>query len=251
MSLGRCEAGALPDEVTVFSYGSNMNPKTLRDKRRITPSEEFPCVLRGFEMVMGMRGEPAFEPAYATIRPAPGREAHGVAQRMTRDNVRQLLATEAGGGHPSFGYHLGWVDVERYGGGGTERAVTLMCDERIAGHRERDSVRRASSRYIGIIAEGARESGVDEDYVRWLEALPPHRPRWGSYVLLACFAGFIVPIVVALNAVTRFGAVSVAPTLWRFIYFVIGLMWSVHTLLPGSIMHGGGAGARRHPVFAR
>ena len=99
---------APPGSRVYFAYGSNVNTKTMKGTRGITPSAAYPAVLPGYELVFNVPGLPFIEPAFASVRrvvtgktdDAPSRfarfatETHGVAYVVTDEQWRTILRTE-------------------------------------------------------------------------------------------------------------------------------------------------------------
>ena len=59
---------APPGSRVYFAYGSNVNTKTMKGTRGITPSAAYPAVLPGYELVFNVPGLPFIEPAFASVR---------------------------------------------------------------------------------------------------------------------------------------------------------------------------------------
>ena len=99
---------APPGSRVYFAHGSNVNTKTMKGTRGITPSAAYPAVLPGYELVFNVPGLPFIEPAFASVRrvvtgktdDAPSRfarfatETHGVAYVVTDEQWRTILRTE-------------------------------------------------------------------------------------------------------------------------------------------------------------
>lgn len=176
---------APPGSRVYFAYGSNVNTKTMKGTRGITPSAAYPAVLPGYELVFNVPGLPFIEPAFASVRrvvtgktdDAPSRfarfatETHGVAYVVTDEQWRTILRTETS-------YVREDVTLERFLPASTRVdgdappatpqkifATTLVfADADVGG-----VALLPSARYLGLLREGADEWGLDpswRDYLR-------------------------------------------------------------------------------------
>eukprot|EP00899_Mesostigma_viride_P024271 jgi/Mesvir1/5028/Mv02236-RA.1 len=141
-------------EIPYFAFGANLNQRVLRGRRGITPLAQEPAVLKQYRLAFNMLSLSALEPSFASVEPsAAGDEVHGVLYRLTRSQFLSLCRSEAVTVHPYEGTQ--------------QTAFTL---------RTSDGPWRSpwgldvppSRRYLGLIREGARESGLREE---WLEHL--------------------------------------------------------------------------------
>jgi hypothetical protein len=66
-----------------FAFGSNMNPKALVQRRKITPSQSVPGAVKDWKVTFQFKGFPFMEPAFGNIEQSPGSVAYGVAHEMT------------------------------------------------------------------------------------------------------------------------------------------------------------------------
>lgn len=145
------------DGIWNFAYGGNMNPRVLRERRRITPLESVPGYLDDYRLVFNTRGFPWIEPAFANVQHAPGSRVHGVLHRLTGEQFARLDRYEWGG----VAYRHLEVDVAAYDG----RRIRA----RVYSARYVSREKSPSCRYLALIREGARLSGLDEEYVRMLD----------------------------------------------------------------------------------
>lgn len=143
-----------------FAYGGNMNPRVLSERRRITPLESVAGRLEDYRLSFTARGFPWIEPAFANVEYAPGACVHGVLHRLTGKQFEQLDRYEWGG----VAYRHLELDVTAYDG---RRIRAKVYSARYVS-REKSP----SCRYLALIREGARLSGLDEEYVRMLDRLP-------------------------------------------------------------------------------
>lgn len=177
---------APPGSRVYFAYGSNVNTKTMKGTRGITPSAAYPAVLPGYELVFNVPGLPFIEPAFASVRrvvtgktdDAPSRfarfatETHGVAYVVTDEQWRTILRTETS-------YVREDVTLERFLPASTRVdgdappatpqkifATTLVfADADVGG-----VALLPSARYLGLLREGADEWGLDPSWREYLRA---------------------------------------------------------------------------------
>ena len=148
------------DGIWNFAYGGNMNPGVLSVRRRISPLESVPGFLDGYRLAFNTRGFPWIEPAFANVEAASGACVHGVLHRLTEEQFSRLDRYEWGG----VAYRHLEIDAKAYDG---RRIRAKVYTARYVS-REKSP----SCRYLALIREGARQSGLDEAYVRMLERHP-------------------------------------------------------------------------------
>jgi gamma-glutamylcyclotransferase (GGCT)/AIG2-like uncharacterized protein YtfP len=90
----------------------------------------------------------------------PEAEVWGVLYRINRRNLVHLDSTE---GVPGRGYRHLWVEAE------DNDAIPLRAVTYIADGNEVDG--NPSSRYITLLRDGAREHGLPEFWIRFLESV--------------------------------------------------------------------------------
>ncbi len=143
-----------------FAYGGNMNPGVLSERRKISPLESVPGRLEDYRLAFNTRGFPWIEPAFANVEHAPGACVHGVLHRLTEEQFARLDRYEWGG----VAYRHLELDVTAYDG----RRIRA----RVYSARYVSRDKNPSCRYLTLIREGARLSGLDQDYVRMLDRHP-------------------------------------------------------------------------------
>ncbi len=142
-----------------FAYGSNLNDAIFRERRGMQVHAAVRGRLDGFALRFDLPVGPG-ERGVANVAPADGAHVWGALYLLTVDDCDKLDRTE--GVH--FGaYQRLVVDVVR-DDGTTCSAFTY----RSTAARE---ARKPSARYLGLIVAGARQRGLPEEYVRWLESL--------------------------------------------------------------------------------
>lgn len=149
-----------PEGIWNFAYGGNMNPRVLSERRKITPLESVAGRLEDYRLAFNTRGFPWIEPAFANVEHDPGACVHGVLHRLTEEQFARLDRYEWGG----VAYRHLELDVAAYDG----RRVRA----RVYSARYVSREKSPSCRYLTLIREGARVSGLDDDYVRMLDRHP-------------------------------------------------------------------------------
>jgi hypothetical protein len=149
-----------PNGIWNFAYGGNMNPGVLSERRQITPLESVAGRLDDYRLAFNTRGFPWVEPAFANVEYAPGDCVHGVLHRLTEEQFARLDRYEWGG----VAYRHLEVDVTAYDG--------RMVRARVYSARYVSREKSPSCRYLNLIREGARVSGLDDEYVRMLDLHP-------------------------------------------------------------------------------
>ena len=220
---------APPGSRVYFAYGSNVNTKTMKGTRGITPSAAYPAVLPGYELVFNVPGLPFIEPAFASVRrvvtgktdDAPSRfarfatETHGVAYVVTDEQWRTILRTETS-------YVREDVTLERFLPASTRVdgdappatpqkifATTLVfADADVGG-----VALLPSARYLGLLREGADEWGLDPSWREYLRvAVQAYDPgisatrTLGAAVAAASFAPLAAVAAPASAAAAARGA---------------------------------------------
>lgn len=153
-----------PDEdVWYLAFGANMRDTVFRDRRQMMPREWRPGRLKGYRLRFNLAGRPKGRAAPANIEPAQGSEVWGVLYRITRRDLLWLDHTEV---VPGWKYHHLWTEAEDHRGNRLSPAVTYIADG-----AEQDG--QPSLRYISLLREGAREHGLPEHWVRFLDNVQP------------------------------------------------------------------------------
>ncbi len=148
-----------------FGFGSNMNITSLRAKG-VEPLASRRAVLPGWRLRFNVQHFFRHEGGVGNIEPAsaPGEHVPGVLHDCPDEALSSLDAVEACG----HGYERITVEVEADG----ERipAFTYVGMPDFI-----DDSCLPSRRYLNILIQGARQAGLDADYVRSLETHPVHQ----------------------------------------------------------------------------
>ena len=147
-----------------FGFGSNMNVTSLRAKG-VEPLSSRPAVLHGWRLRFNVQHFFRHEGGVGNIEISQtGDRVLGVLHQCPDEALAPLDATEACG----QGYDRIIVQVEADG----ERipAFTYVGMPAFI-----DDGCLPSRRYLNILIEGARQAGLDRDYLRSLEAQPVHQ----------------------------------------------------------------------------
>ena len=165
--------------VFYFAFGANLDRGIL--SRRVLATTElssFPVTLDNyrlsFDVGSGFLNE---SPSYASVVPlkdtnshgsVPNSTVHGAVYELTLPQWSLLCASE---GVPVV-YKPKVVQVNAYcSKRGKVNAYTLLSSRQ--GKADQDG--RPSRRYIKIIREGARNQGLNEHYIQYLESIEPFK----------------------------------------------------------------------------
>ena len=147
-----------------FGFGSNMNITSLRAKG-VEPLSSRPAVLLGWRLRFNVQHFFRHEGGVGNIEAAQADDrVLGVLHQCPVEALAPLDATEARG----QGYDRITVQVEADGKqvpAFTYVGMPAFIDDRCL----------PSRRYLNILLEGARQAGLDHDYLRALEAQPVHQ----------------------------------------------------------------------------
>lgn len=149
-----------------FGYGSNMSLTALRAKG-VEPLASRPAALHGWRLRFNVQHFFRHEGGVGNIERTdiPGARVLGVLHDCPDEALAPLDATEAFG----YGYDRIQVDVDADG----ERVSALTY---IGLPEFIDDACLPSRRYLNILVDGARRTGLAADYLRDLMAQPIHEP---------------------------------------------------------------------------
>jgi len=190
-----------PQQYNYFAYGSNMASATMTSLRGIEPVASTAAVLPGHRLRFNVPGDRLIEPSWASVEPiaeADRRVAasqvrtpcedeeimHGVLYRLTEEDFSRILRSE---GVP-FGYRVHRCRVVPYSGDSVDAGMCALSESgalgssvsaytlRAARKEWRDGPDIAPSQsYLDVLIRGAREYGLDAEYVTYLEGMEGHR----------------------------------------------------------------------------
>lgn len=201
-----------PRRYNYFAFGSNMCSATMTDLRNLRPVAATAAVLPDHELRFNVPGMPLVEPSWASVEPVvpverrrkqstepyeSGPAVHGVLYSLTEEDFEAVCRTE---GVP-FAYTLHRCRVVPYTGNGRDAGARALagaeskCIPTIpkgipaytlrAGNKSLRSQPRAadappSRSYVNVLLRGAREFGLDGDYVKRVEDIPTGRTIGGD-----------------------------------------------------------------------
>eukprot|EP00092_Neocalanus_flemingeri_P005505 GFUD01005935.1.p1 GENE.GFUD01005935.1~~GFUD01005935.1.p1 ORF type:complete len:314 (-),score=76.96 GFUD01005935.1:155-1051(-) len=154
-----------------FGYGSNMDVKALQAKKHVKVLDHTPAILPNFKLCFTIKAMTYSEPAYASVRKVEEEEVHGVAFMMDAESLEELDRTERG-------YDKAIVTLKAYDGRELEGFVYVPKEEKTVEFLP-------SKRYLGVLCKGARQAGLQEEYIAKLEALPTYNYQDHPEVLKA------------------------------------------------------------------
>jgi hypothetical protein len=177
-----------------LSYGSNMNPLVLTERRKVYPVESIPCSVPGYSLNFDCQGIPYFEPAFASIervrKSCEGQRVtlHGVIHNITRAEMLAIRLSEGGNGHDGLGYDVHEVEVLTYSG--QKIFASTLVYQGVG-----DWAAYPSRRYMNLILEGARVSQLDRTYIAYLESLPIYERKTFSQTIASCLCGYLTVLL--------------------------------------------------------
>lgn len=142
-----------------FAYGSNMSRAIFMDRRQMNPLGARVTLLRGYRLCFDIPVGPG-ERGVANVLPDPTAHVWGVAYAITPTEFERLDRTE---GVPAGVYKRISVDLIA---GEQERISALTYQSTISAPG-----RKPSSRYMGLLLDGARENRLPLEYLRRLEGI--------------------------------------------------------------------------------
>lgn len=150
-----------------FGFGSNLNITSLRAKG-VEPLAARCAILKGWRLRFNVQHFFRHEGGVGNIERTDGVEDRvlGVLYDCPDESLPSLDAMEACG----HGYERISVEVEA--DGEWVSALTYVGLPAFI-----DDSCRPSRRYLNIVVDGARQAGLDPEYIRELEAQPVHQPE--------------------------------------------------------------------------
>jgi sulfite reductase (NADPH) flavoprotein alpha-component len=163
--------------ITYFSYGSNMNPRSLLAKG-VKPDAGINAVLRGWQLRFDVQHWFPHEGGVANIHPMNVGTVHGVLYKVTAADLERLDQIESLG----VGYQRVMIDLETEQGVCSASAYVGMADFL-------NPNCLPSRRYLNLLVEGAHLAGLGGEYIHWLQnhptqsdsQLPPYQPPAGDW----------------------------------------------------------------------
>jgi cation transport regulator ChaC len=140
-----------------FAYGSNMTRRIFVERREMRPQSVRTGWLDGHRLCFALPVGPG-ERGVANLELADGERTHGVLYLLTDEDAERLDRSE--GVHRGFYARLA---VQVATNDGPVAAFTYRSEFSACG-------RKPSARYLGLLLEGAREHGLPDEYVRFLES---------------------------------------------------------------------------------
>jgi hypothetical protein len=157
-----------------FAYGSNMQTATFRGRRGIEFHRALPVRARGWRLVLDKPPLIPIGESFANIVRDADTEVLGVAYEVSSDALETIDLTE---GVPIGNYERCAIEVVPLAEEGTPlQAFTLVSDRHDAGLQP-------STRYLGLLIEGAIEHGLPATYVEFLRAIPACAPSAAALAL--------------------------------------------------------------------
>ncbi len=156
-SDGDDRVDACADGVWYFAYGSNLHDTIFRGRRGMVARATLRGRLDGFELRFNLPVGPG-ERGVANLEPAAERCVWGALYLLTAADCERLDRSE---GVPFGAYRRVTVEVRQEDGEHCTAFTYCSASTR--------TDRKPSARYLRLVVEGARQHGLPDEYVRWLE----------------------------------------------------------------------------------
>lgn len=147
----------MTEGIWYFGYGSNMSRAIFLERRGMRPLATGWGWLEGHRLCFNLPIGPG-ERGVANLQPEPGARTCGVLYLLTAEDLERLDRSE--------GVHVGLyrrlpihVAID-----GEERVAAFTYHSTFA-----SAGRKPSARYIGLLLDGARENGLPEEYLSFLQ----------------------------------------------------------------------------------
>jgi hypothetical protein len=149
--------------VWYFAYGSNMQAATFRGRRGVTPRSAVAARAPGWRLVLDKPPLLSIGHSFANIVRDDQAVAYGVAYEITLDDMAHVDFSE---GVQIGNYTRVEITVERLAPSGESFPAFTLTSEKQATDLQ------PSTRYMGLLIDGALEHGLPEDWVAMLRGVP-------------------------------------------------------------------------------
>jgi len=147
--------------VWYFAYGSNMQAATFRGRRGIEPRQAVTVRASGWRLVLDKPPLLSIGHAFANVVPDRHAVVYGVAYEISADDMAHVDFSE---GVQIGNYTRVEIEVETLAGDPL-RAFTLTSEKRAP-------ELQPSTRYMGLLVDGALEHGLPEHWITMLRGVP-------------------------------------------------------------------------------
>lgn len=157
---GRMPPPRVPDPVWYFAYGSNMNERLFRERRHMRWREARVGRLNDYRLTFTVAGgmRPGVS-APANIVPAPGGVVYGALYLLPLRKFARLDNSEG----KQYGYL--WTEAEDLAG----NRFPVVTYKALHGAPEG----RPGRAYLNLIREAARQRGLPDHYIKFLDNVEP------------------------------------------------------------------------------
>lgn len=155
------------ETVWYFGFGANINPWKLRERRKIIPIEQVAGQLPGWRLMFNHKGGMGNIERLGTGASRGPQAVHGMLLLLKPADFDRLAQME-------HEYEITEVSVNAYDG----RQIPARAFVTPPAFRLQSSM-PPPERYRKLIADGAKEMKLDEEYVEWLGNLPSEKGQRG------------------------------------------------------------------------
>ena len=148
------------DKVWAIGFGANLNAHHLADKKKVTVLDSCACKAPGFLFAFPSGGIDYVDPGFSAAFEQEGAEIHGLAFATSRADMDRINELEGG---DRF-YTAKMCTLHLYDGRVVEGQIYTRPVEKL------QTLALPSKRYLNLIINGAKEAGLDAEYVKKLEA---------------------------------------------------------------------------------
>lgn len=157
------------DFVWSFGFGSNMNIDIVTKKKGVAVLEYTAGSVSGYSLSFTTGGLSSVEPSFGDCQPQSGGEIHGVALKLTKEDMNAMDAQEGYNPNSTKGYKKIEVTVNAYDG----RTFLAWV---YSARQPKPVSTHCSQRYLNVLVSGAKDAGLDPEYIEKLSKLPTYTP---------------------------------------------------------------------------
>ncbi|GMI18805.1 hypothetical protein TrLO_g11882 [Triparma laevis f. longispina] len=146
-----------------------MNIDIVTKKKGVTVLEHTAGSVSGYSLSFTTGGLSSVEPSFGDCQPQSGGEIHGVALKLTNEDMNAMDAQEGYNPNSTKGYKKIEVTVNAYDG----RTFLAWV---YSARQPKPVSTHCSQRYLNVLISGAKDAGLDPEYIEKLSKLPTYTP---------------------------------------------------------------------------